>query len=346
MSNLELSIIIPLYNAGQYIQDCLSTLVSQSIDPERYEIIVIDDGSHDDSLKIANDFAVKYPNVRILAQENQGVGAARNTGIDEARGAYIYFIDADDYLAQNTLNKVLNNALERDLDVLYFETTFTNERNLLSSKNLDTYQIDSQVHSGTDFIANCLTIISVWRSIAKKDFILRNNLHFIKGIFFEDVIYQFELLSVAEKVSSINLDVHRYYQHPKSIMHNKDEAHYNKTINDLKYVVMKMGEIIDKLASRNGDMDKCIEKIKEYQHYFIFILLARQIKSSMKFNAFKDYVNDLKNLGIYPITHYPSKTETHIFIKMAVYLFNRPFLLYPFTYTVKALNLGKYLLHR
>ena len=345
MSNLDLSIIIPLYNAEHYIQDCLSTLVSQSIDPGRYEIIVIDDGSKDNSLKVVKDFAVKYPNVRIIKQENQGISVARNAGIDQARGAYIYFIDADDYLAQNTMNKVINNALERDLDVLYFETIITKERNLFSSKNLDTYQIDSQVHTGADFIANHLTIISVCRFIVKKDFILRNNLHFIKGIFFEDVIFLFELLSVAEKVSSTNLDVHRYYQNPKSIMHNKEEAHYNKAIKDLKYAVIKMGEIIDKIASKNGNMDKCIEKIKEYQNYFIFILLARQIKSSMKFHDFKGYVNHLKNLKLYPITHYPKPGE-RIFIIIAVYVFNHLFLLYPFTYIVKTLNLGKYLLHR
>jgi len=129
-------------------------------------------------------------------------------------------------------------------------------------------------------------------------------------------------------------------------MHNKDEAHYNKTIKDLKYAAIKMDEIINQIASRNGNTDKCIEKLKLQQHRFIFVLLARQIKSSMKFNAFKDYINDLKNLGLYPIIHYPGKTKIPIFNKMAIYLFNRPFLLLPFTYTVKTLNLGKYLLYR
>ena len=346
MADFDLSIIIPLYNAEYYIKDCLSTLVNQSIDPGRYEIIVIDDGSKDNSLQVAKDFAVKYPNVHIIEQENQGVSAARNTGIDQARGAYIYFIDADDYLAHNTLNKVLNDVLERDLQVLYFEFISTNERNLFSSKNLDTYQIDRRVYTGTDFIANYPSINGVWRSIVKKDFILRNNLHFIKGIcILEDVIYLFELLSVAERVSSTNLDVHRYYQNPKSMVHNKEEAHYNKAIKDQKYAVIKINELIENIASRNGNMDKCIEKLKGYQHYYIFTLLARHIKSSLTFNDFKDLVNDFKNLGMYPITHFPSKTKVHIFYKIAGYLFNRPFLLLPFAYTVKKLNLGKYLLH-
>jgi hypothetical protein len=229
--------------------------------------------------------------------------------------------------------------------VLYIESITTNERNLFSSINLDTYQIDSQVHTGTDYIANYLKNHYVWKAILKKDVILRNNLYFIKGIYFEDVIFILELLRVAEKVSSTNLDVHRYYENPKSIVHNKDVAHYNKSIKDLKYVIIKMNEIIDKIALKNGNMDICIENIKKSQHHLIFNLLARQIKSSMKFNAFKDYVNDLKNLGLYPITHYPDKTEARIFYKIAVYIFNRRFLLLPFAYTVKKLDLGKYLLH-
>jgi glycosyltransferase involved in cell wall biosynthesis len=345
MSNLDLSIIIPLYNAEHYIQDCLSSLVSQNIDPGRYEIIVIDDGSKDNGLKVAKDFALKYPNVRIIEQENQGVGAARNTGIDRARGAYIYFIDSDDYLAHNTLNKVLNDALERDLEMLYFQAWGTNVRNLFSSKNLDTYQIDSHVYTGPDFVVNYLTANCIWRVVVKKDLILRNNLYFRKE-HYEGVIFELELISVAEKVSSTNLDVYRYYENPKSILHNKDEAHYNKFIKDLKYAIIKMDELIGKIASRSGNMDKCIEKLKFQQHRAIFILLARGIKSSIEFKAFKDYVNDLKKAKLYPITHYPGLARVTLYRKMSLYIFNRPFLLLPFTYTVKTLkNLGKYLLN-
>jgi hypothetical protein len=238
---------------------------------------------------------------------------------------------------------VLNDVLKRDLEVLYFEGFSTNQRNLFSSKNLDTYSIDSQVYTGTDFIANYPLITTVWRSIMKKDAILRNNLRFIKGVML-GVVFSIELLSVAKRVSSTNLDVHRYYQNPKSITHNKEEAHYNEVIKEFEYGLIKMDDLINRIASGNANMDKCVEKLKTKQHFFAFLLLARQIKSSMKFKAFKDYINKLKNLGMYPITHYPGKTKVPIFYKMAVYLFNRPFLLMPFTYTVKTLNLGKYLL--
>lgn len=350
MSNIDLSIIIPLYNAEYYIKDCLSSLVSQNIDPERYEIIVINDGSKDNSLKAAKDFAVKYPNVRIIEQENQGVGETRNTGIEYARGAYIYFIDADDYLAHNTLNKVLDDALARDLDVLCFNRILTKERNLFLSKNLDSYQIDSQIHSGIDFIANHTIISSVWWFIVKKDFLLRNKLRFIKGIFWEDVIFSLELLLAAERISSTNLDVYRWYEgNSTSITHNKEAAHYNKTIKDVKYALIKLDEVINKLDPKNGNFQKCIEKIKDRQRYLILSLLPRLIKSPMSFIAFKAQVNELKNLGMYPtITHFPNQTnqtKARLSTKIEIYFVNRPFLLFPFTYIIKTFNLGKYL-HR
>ena len=340
---MDLSIVIPLYNAEAYIKDCLSSLVKQSIDPGRYEIMVVDDGSTDNSLKVAKDFAANYPNVRVIEQENQGVSAARNAGIDQARGTYLYFIDADDYLAQNTLDKVLNDALKRNLDVLCFKSLSTKERSLPSYSNLDTYQIDSQILTGIEFIANYPIINSVWWFIVKKDFLLRNKLQFIKGIWWEDVIFSMEILVAAERVSSTNLDVHRYYNNPKSTINKKEAVHYNKIIKDLKYVVIKMNEVINKVISKNGDMDKCIEKIKEKQHYFIFILLARLIKSSMKVKAVGVYVRELKSYGLYPITCFPGKMEVSLLNKMAVYIFNRFYLLFPFAYTIKMLNIGKYL---
>jgi glycosyltransferase involved in cell wall biosynthesis len=343
MTDLDLSFIIPLYNAELYIKDCLSSLVSQGIDPSRYEIIVVDDGSKDNSLKVAKEFSAIYSNIFIIEQENQGVGAARNNGVEQARGTYIYFIDADDYLAQSTLYKLLDNALIRNLDVLCFKSTDTTERNLFLSENPDRYKIDDQIYTGIEFIANSSIRFAVWWFIAKKEFLLSNNMRFIEGIFFEDVIYALELFVAAERVSSTTLDVYRYYQNPTSIMHSKEEVHTNKIIQGYKYAINKMDEVINKLALETSN-DKCIENIKYWQHYFIFLLLAKLItRSSIRFKAFRDHFNELKKNNMYPISYYPGKKKIRKIYKMAVYCFNRPFILFTLTYAVKVLNLGKYL---
>lgn len=343
MNNLDLSIIVPCYNAEQYIHICLSTLVSQGINPRRYEIIVVDDGSKDNSLKVAKDFARNHPHIHIIKQENQGVSVARDAGIDLARGSYIYFIDADDYLAQDTLDKILDYALMHDLDVLSFKSLGTKERNLYLSTNLGVHQINDSIYNGVDFIANHPITNTVWWFIFKKALIKKNNLHFTKGRFIEDVPYLFELLLASERVSSTNLDVHRFYENPHSVTRSKESPHYNKMIDDIMFAAIKIDEIIDKLDKRNDNMTKCIEKIKESQHFFIFILLVRLIKSTMHYHVVKVYIKELIDHQLYPITHFPGKGKSSFFIKLAVCIFNRPFLLLPFTYSIKALNIGKYL---
>ena len=94
---MRLSVIIPVYNAGRYIGACLQSLYRQGLEEEDFEVIVVDDGSRDDSLIQVGRLAAFHSNIQIMAQKNQGVSAARNNGMKKAKGTYIYFMDADDY---------------------------------------------------------------------------------------------------------------------------------------------------------------------------------------------------------------------------------------------------------
>ena len=104
MSNsIKISIIIPVYNAEKHLRQCLDSLLNQNIPMEQYEIIGISDGSRDGSLAILQEYAEKYPNVIAVGKENEGVSATRNKGMDLARGEYVWFIDADDWIARDFL---------------------------------------------------------------------------------------------------------------------------------------------------------------------------------------------------------------------------------------------------
>ena len=115
-----LSIIVPLYNSAAYLPRCLESLLHQDISLEEYEILLINDGSPDNSLDIVNEYALKYPNIRAFSQENKGTSGARNTGLLEARGTYVYFVDPDDYVLENSLRVILNRMEEASLDALRF----------------------------------------------------------------------------------------------------------------------------------------------------------------------------------------------------------------------------------
>ena len=113
-----LSVIIPVYNVEKYLAECLDSVCSQTL--KDIEIICIDDGSTDSSLEILKEAAAKDPRLRILRQQNKGAGAARNCGIREARGRYLFFADADDRLALDLLERTVRRAEEADADVVAF----------------------------------------------------------------------------------------------------------------------------------------------------------------------------------------------------------------------------------
>lgn len=103
-----LSIIVPVYNVESYIEDCLQSILNQNILPTNYEIICVNDGSTDASLKILLKFAEKHSNLHIINQANRGSSAARNIGLEHSHGDYIWFIDSDDFIVPNCLNEILN----------------------------------------------------------------------------------------------------------------------------------------------------------------------------------------------------------------------------------------------
>ena len=101
-----LSIIVPIYNVEKYVEKCIRSCEAQDISKEDYEVVVINDGSPDNSLKIVERIADEFPNIKIISQPNKGLSAARNTGMRNASGDYYMFVDSDDWIAEKCLGKI------------------------------------------------------------------------------------------------------------------------------------------------------------------------------------------------------------------------------------------------
>lgn len=125
-----ISVIIPVHNKSRYLGDCMNSLLAQSIDSDKCEVVFIDDGSADDSLILCKGFESKYDNVRVFHQENQGVSAARNAGIDRAVGKYILFLDADDKLSDNAIADIVEafEAFGDDTDAVAYRIVYYNPK--------------------------------------------------------------------------------------------------------------------------------------------------------------------------------------------------------------------------
>ena len=102
----KISVIVPIYNSEKYLKKCLDSLVSQTL--KNIEILLINDGSSDNSLEICKNFERKYSNVKVFSHENKGVSYTRNVGLMNAKGAYITFLDADDYLSSNSIKNLIS----------------------------------------------------------------------------------------------------------------------------------------------------------------------------------------------------------------------------------------------
>ena len=117
---LLLSFIVPVYNVEQYLEECLDSLLNQDVPHEEYEIICINDGSTDSSSAILEDYANKNPNIRVIHQENGGVSAARNMGLDIAKGEYIWFVDSDDIITHDALRNLHKTVMDGKADIVDF----------------------------------------------------------------------------------------------------------------------------------------------------------------------------------------------------------------------------------
>lgn len=175
LNNPKISIIIPVYNVGLYLTRCLESVVNQSY--KHLEIIVINDGSTDDSLAIIQGFMAVDSRIKLVNKKNEGLVAARKSGLELATGTYVHHLDGDDFLELNAYEKLIRKAVETDADLLLFDFWFDHEQ----TKN----KIRSVAHTSTSYTAiNYLQQIffnggyfAVWAYLHKRS-LYENKIHF------------------------------------------------------------------------------------------------------------------------------------------------------------------------
>ena len=203
-SSIKLSVIIPVYNAAQFLPQTLDSVLNQSL--KEIEVICVDDGSTDNSVEILNEYAKKDERLSVILQDNLHAGPARNAGIEAASGEYLHFLDSDDYVLDYAYEALYNKAKKYDLDVLRFA-------NLNLDTQLETYIEDSATCvTGFDFdifdrcilpeSEDALFNISVapWAGIYKRSFIIEKNIRFNNLICCNDRSFFNAVITNAQKI--------------------------------------------------------------------------------------------------------------------------------------------------
>lgn len=205
---VKVSVVVPIYNSEEHLAECLDSLLAQT--HSNIELICVDDGSQDHSLSILNDYAARDPRVRVLSQENAGPGIARNRGMDEATGDYLYFFDSDDFCDRTLIEAAVAKLLETDADLVSFpfmeydnrvgascEATWAATPRALSQNDVMTWRDnpDRAFQAFHNF---------PWNKIAKTQFIRENNIRFQEIYLTEDLMYAIPAVVRARRMTFVD----------------------------------------------------------------------------------------------------------------------------------------------
>ena len=225
---IKTSVIIPVYNTSLYLEECIGSVFSQT--QKEIEVIAINDGSTDDSWEVLLSLQKKYPQLIIMTQENHGLGYVRNVGIERARGEYIYFLDSDDYILENTLESCYECAAKNKLDIvvidaLVFEDSV--ERKTIEPNNCDRHDIikeREEIFSGIYFLEKYYRKLYNPMSqlmYCSATFLKENNIWFLTGVYFEDHGFYCKAMTLADRIMYIPKMFYQYRCRKDSITGSK-----------------------------------------------------------------------------------------------------------------------------
>ncbi|MBE8954846.1 MAG: glycosyltransferase [Quinella sp. 2Q5] len=231
---MKISIAIPLYNAERYLPACLGSLLDQTLTD--FEVIIVDDCSTDNSVAVAESFLPRFGGrMKIISlPANTGSGAVpRNEGLKFSRGEFVFFMDADDMLAANALEKLLDAAQSFQADVVCMNRGFICNENMDHSKTLmanwdsDTTSIETPTLEPTDFVTRLNKLLAAgyswapWTKFLRRDFLIANDIKFPAMRISEDVIWTMELVCTAGRWLTFPEQLYMYRRSDNSMMRSK-----------------------------------------------------------------------------------------------------------------------------
>lgn len=280
---IKVSVILPVYNAEEYLNECLDSIVNQTL--KDIEIICINDGSTDNSLDILETYAKNDKRIKIISKENGGLGAARNIGLKNSSGEFISFIDSDDFIELNMLEELYNNAISNQSDVVVFKFACFNEDsskldysiqgfdfdNIFNDVDFDNFTFD--YHNIKKYVLNAS--FATWTKLYNREYLFNNNFEFDENIVFEDVPFHIKVILNTNKISFSPNFFYCYRHNPNSLVN----------------------------TSENGfDIFKIIDIVENY------------LKDNYYFGEFK---NEFDHFKIVQILNYILSTQSEIYFQKA-----------------------------
>ena len=308
------SIIVPIYNVEAYLEKCLDSLVSQIY--SNIEILLIDDGSTDNSGLIADKYANEYDYISVTHNTNSGLSSARNDGLKQANGEWIAFVDSDDYVRRDYVSTLLKIAQFKDAQISTCKfMRVSNEKNA----NINLWQ--SKLMSGHEAINESFINMwspDVWQCLFKASILKDNNITFPVGREYESVAVKIKTLYYADKVAFTNEKLYYYVNRVDSITH---KPFTQKTLEDKLTALDDIQSFIDQTGDKN---------ISEYYEYYAFQYLSHVLsRLSLEQKPAKEVKSiwrtvRKKLIALHPKVKFPSLKARFVCSGYLLLSFSRP----------------------
>lgn len=216
-----LSVVVPIYNVEDYLSECIESILNQTF--KDFELILVNDGSTDNSLKICNEYLKKDERIQIINKENGGLSSARNSGIDVAKGEYIIFIDSDDLINKNMFEKMVRISIEKDADIVqcnyqkFYDNNDIEDSSIVNNELEELTPIKALYRFYDEKKSECTTV--AWNKLYKTS--LFKNIRYPVGKIHEDVFTTHKLFFKANKIVCIEDKFYYYRQRENSITKSK-----------------------------------------------------------------------------------------------------------------------------
>lgn len=304
-----LSFIIPVYNCEEYLGNCIDSILKSSL--KDYEIILINDGSKDNSLQICQDYASHNESITVINQPNKGASSARNAGIDVAVGDYMWFVDSDDSICSKNVSKLLE-EIQKGYDIINFKY---NRIDTISQKICQEYPNDKNISDGIDLVERSHALY-LWDKLFKRQII--GGVRFAENTKnIEDMYFNVSVLPKAKTMKFLDIPLYNYCCiSTNSTSRNRSKRNLIKLSQDTLFF---QGKLIDDIVNAKG------ERTKHMLENILYSTLSGHLFSLMNFYNFKrvkKVIRIYKEWGLYPIP-YTNNLKANIFT-IAV---NNPFTL-------------------
>ncbi|MFJ1364962.1 glycosyltransferase family 2 protein [Capnocytophaga canimorsus] len=300
---MRFSVIIPVYNVEKYLPECIDSVLAQ--DFSDYEVILVNDGSTDNSGNICDEYGKKYSNIKVIHKENGGLSDSRNFGIKEAKGQYIWFFDADDIMEGGSLSKIMLLLKKQNIDLLSFGMREYYQDNGKEKIVNIANKPSNIIVNGVDYLSKYQIDYSSCIFIIRREVLIKNSLFFLKGVLSEDYEFHLRLYKYCNLITHTKDVFYNYIIRTGSLSRRANDDFFRFHHQSMIKILQNLYDFVEKINDfrYSKALVKHITKIK-------LIALGMLLKSVLPIKEKKEFYSKLQSLDVLSLQNSESVKKT------------------------------------